>query len=158
MGDEMTSLAVIIGSAPCESWDNLKRYSLMWGASGGRADHHLANLQLLEQILGQGGQGIFLDEVNEVRCLRPGRYRIPNAPRYKYLGIIPLDAQLTGVSIEGVKYPLTCETVLRGSTRTVSNEILDGCDAEVTIGTGSALLVRSGPILSDGETKEIELF
>ena len=27
MGDEMTSLAVIIGSAPCESWDNLKRYS-----------------------------------------------------------------------------------------------------------------------------------
>ena len=200
MGDEMTSLAVIIGSAPCESWDNLKRYSLegayviaadggrlraeqagvpvhwyvgdgdsggfaaglpsevlpvekdvtdmeaavhhaleqnrrtilMWGASGGRADHHLANLQLLEQI--------------------------PNAPRYKYLGIIPLDAQLTGVSIEGVKYPLTCETVLRGSTRTVSNEILDGCDAEVTIGTGSALLVRSGPILSDGETKEIELF
>ena len=93
-----------------------------------------------------------------MRCLRPGRYRIPNAPRYKYLGIIPLDAQLTGVSIEGVKYPLTCETVLRGSTRTVSNEILDGCDAEVTIGTGSALLVRSGPILSDGETKEIELF
>lgn len=27
MGDEVTSRAVIIGSAPCENWDNLKRYS-----------------------------------------------------------------------------------------------------------------------------------
>lgn len=134
------------------------RTILLWGASGGRADHHLANLQLLEQIAEQGSYGIFLDAMNEVRYLKPGRYHLPNDPPYRYLGIIPLDARLTGVSIRGVKYPLDCETVVRGSTRTVSNEILPGCDAELTIGTGAALLVRSVPIFTVGRTKETESF
>lgn len=221
MGDEVTSRAVIIGSAPCESWDNLKRYStagayviaadggriraeeaglsvdwyvgdgdsggfsaglpseilpaekdvtdleaaihhaleqkrqtiLIWGASGGRADHHLANLQLLEQIAQRGSQGIFLDAVNEVRYLRPGYWRIPNDPPYRYLGIIPLDAVLTGVSIRGVKYPLDGATVIRGTTLTVSNEILPGREAELTIGSGAALLVRSVPQVPAGGTE-----
>ena len=213
MGDKVISRALIIGSVPCESWENLGRYPtagayiiaadggrvwaeqagfsvdwyvgdgdsggfsdglpseilpvekdvtdleaavhhalernirtiLLWGASGGRADHHLANLQLLEQIARQGGQGIFLDAINEVRYLGPGRHQIPNDPPYRYLGIIPLDAQLTGVCIRGVKYPLDGVTVNRGTTLTVSNEILPGCEAELTIGSGAALLVRSVP-------------
>lgn len=226
MGDKMIARAVIIGSAPWKSEENLRRYPLegayiiaadggriraeqmelsidwyvgdgdsggfpaglpseilpaekdvtdleaavqyalernahtivLWGVSGGRADHHLANLQLLEQISEQGSQGIFLDERNEVRYLRPGRYRISNEPRYRYLGIIPLDARLTGVSIDGVKYPLTDATVLRGTTLTVSNEILPGCTAELTIDTGAALLVRSDPIFAADGTKETETF
>lgn len=226
MGDEVTSRAVIIGSAPCESWENLRRYPtegayiiaadggriwaeqsglsidwyvgdgdsggfsaglpseilpaekdvtdleaavhhalerniqtiLIWGASGGRADHHLANLQLLEQIAQRGSQGIFLDAANEVRYLCPGRYQIPNDPSYRYLGIIPLDARLTGVSIQGVKYPLDSATVIRGTTLTVSNEILPGCHAELTIGSGAALLVRSVPIAPSDRTEKTESF
>ncbi len=215
MGDKVKeATAVVIGSAPCGSWENLKRYPLegaymiaadggrisaeqaglsidwytgdgdsggfaaglsgevlpvekdvtdleaavqhalangfqrivLWGASGGRGDHHLANLQLLEQIALQGGQGLFLDSVNEVRYLDPGSVHIPNDPPYRYLGLIPLDAQLHGVSIQGTKYLLHEATVPRGSTRTVSNEILDGFEAEITIGTGAALLVRSVPL------------
>lgn len=215
MGDEgKKTVAVIMGSAPCGSWENLKRYDLngayiiaadggrihaeqaglsidwytgdgdsggsavglsgevlpaekdvtdleaaiqhalalsfqrilMWGVSGGRGDHHLANLQMLEQIALHSGNGLFLDEVNEVRYLGPGHFRIPNSPPYRYLGLIPLDAHLYGVSIQGTKYMLHNTTVVRGSTRTVSNEILSGSDAQITIGKGAALLVRSVPI------------
>lgn len=122
------------------------RTILLWGVSGGRMDHHLANLQMLEQVARSGSTGIFLDPVNEVRFLSPGQYEISNDPAYRYLGIIPLDACMTDVSIRGVKYPLSHATVERGYTRTVSNEILPGETARLSIGTGAALLVRSDPV------------
>ena len=118
----------------------------LWGVSGGRADHHLANLHLLEQIKRADTEGILLDPVNEVRCLLPGRYDISNHPPYRYLGLIPLDSRLTGVSLQGVKYPLSNATLSRGSTLTVSNEILPGKNATISIETGTALLVRSIPL------------
>lgn len=120
----------------------------LWGASGGRADHHLANLLMLERIAQAGKEGVFLDAVNEVRYLSPGSYIIPNDPPYRYLGILPLDEYLTDVSIVGTKYTLSGATVLRGTTLTVSNEILPDQAAKLAIGTGAALLVRSEPVFS----------
>ena len=122
------------------------RILYLWGVSGGRMDHHLANLQILEQIAQAGGEGIFLDETNEVRYLSPGNYTIANDPSYRYLGIIPLDACLNGVSITGTKYTLSDATVRRGTTLTVSNEILKDQTAQISIGSGAALLVRSVPV------------
>ena len=121
----------------------------LWGCSGGRMDHHLANIQMLEQIDQADATGIFLDETNEVRYLSPGSYTVPNAPPYRYLGIIPLDTCLTGVYISGTKYPLSDATVRRGTTLTVSNEILPGQSARLSIRSGTALLVRSVPVFSD---------
>ncbi|MCC8181482.1 MAG: thiamine diphosphokinase, partial [Clostridiales bacterium] len=97
---------------------------LLLGCTGGREDHHLANLGLLEQIHRRGGCGILLDAANEVRFLGPGSYQIENRPVYHYLGLIPLDAAVTGVTLTGVRYPLDHFTLQRGSTRAVSNEIL----------------------------------
>ena len=50
-----------------------------------------------------------------------------------------------GVTLRGVKYPLTDFTLHRGSTRSISNEILPGQQAEITIEAGRALLIRSQP-------------
>lgn len=121
------------------------RELILVGCSGGRADHHLANLGLLEQIHDLGGEGCLIDDCNEIRFLAPGRYVVENRPHYHYLGLIPLDAQVTGVTLRGVKYPLTDFTLHRGSTRSISNEILPGRRAEITIETGRALLIRSQP-------------
>lgn len=121
------------------------REMILVGCSGGRADHYLANLGLLEQIHDLGCTGYLLDRCNEVRFFAPGSYRIENLPRYHYFGIIPLDACVTDVTLRGVKYPLTHFTLHRGSTRSISNEILPGETAEITIGTGRVLLVRSQP-------------
>lgn len=112
---------------------------------GGRADHSLANLGLLEQIHDLGAQGCLIDRDNEIRFLAPGTYRVENVPRYRYLGLIPLDAQITDVTLKGVKYPLSHFTLRRGSTRSISNEILPGQTAEITIGAGRVLLIRSMP-------------
>lgn len=121
------------------------REMILLGCSGGRADHYLANLSLLEQIHDLGCEGKLMDRCNEIRFLAPGHYRVENLPRYRYLGLIPLDAQITDVSITGVKYPLSHFTLHRGSTRSISNEILTNHVAEITIGSGRVLLVRSQP-------------
>lgn len=121
------------------------RELVLVGCSGGRADHYLANLGLLEQIHDLGGEGMLIDASNETRFLSPGHYIIPNQPRYHYLGLIPLDAQVTGVTLSGVKYPLHGFTLHRGSTRSISNEILPGQLADITIEAGRVLLIRSQP-------------
>lgn len=113
--------------------------------TGGRADHHLANIGLLEQIHRLGGHGVLLDECNEIQFLAPGQYHLKNRPWYKYFGLIPLDAEVTGVTLTGVKYPLDRFTLHRGSTRSISNEILPGQTAEISIESGHVLLIRSQP-------------
>lgn len=122
------------------------RELLLLGCTGGRGDHHLANLGLLEQIDQRGGHGILLDASNEIRFLGPGSHQIENQPAYHYLGLIPLDAVVTGVTLTGVRYPLDQFTLHRGSTRSVSNEILPGTIAGVTIRAGHVYLIRSQPI------------
>ncbi|MCC8128860.1 MAG: thiamine diphosphokinase [Clostridiales bacterium] len=130
------------------------RELLLLGCTGGREDHHLANLGLLEQIDQRGGKGILLDGANEVRFLGPGCYLLQNRPRYHYLGLIPLDAEVTGVTLTGVRYPLRDFTLHRGSTRSVSNEILPGATAGITVQTGHVYLVRSQPEPVDPCEKE----
>ncbi|MGM9538920.1 MAG: thiamine diphosphokinase [Candidatus Onthomonas sp.] len=121
------------------------RELILVGCSGGRADHYLANLGLLEQIHDLGGEGRLVDACNEIRFLSPGHYVVENHPRFHYLGLIPLDAQVSGVTLRGVKYPLSNFTLHRGSTRSISNEILPGQQAEITIERGRALLIRCQP-------------
>ncbi|MCD7735226.1 MAG: thiamine diphosphokinase [Clostridiales bacterium] len=130
------------------------RELLLMGCAGGRGDHHLANLGLLEQIDQRGGHGILLDRTNEVRFLGPGSYQIENRPKYHYLGLIPLDATVTGVTLTGVRYPLDDFTLRRGSTRSISNEILPGNTAGITIRDGHVYLIRSQPEPIDPCEKE----
>lgn len=121
------------------------RRLLLCGCSGGRADHYLANCFLLEQIHEAGAEGLLLDERNEIRYLSPGKITIANTPPFCYIGIIPLDRTLRGVTLRGVKYQITDATLRRDATLAVSNEILPGQTAEITVKEGCALLVRSDP-------------
>lgn len=116
---------------------------LLCACTGGRQDHHIANLFLLEAIHRQGGEGILLDEKNEIRYLVAGRYEVPNDPPYFYMGLLPIDAQLEHVTLRNVKYEVTDRTFARWDTLGVSNEILSGRNAVIEFSKGCAFLVRS---------------
>ena len=115
---------------------------LLCGCTGGRLDHTASNLLLLEWLADRGGRGMIADADNEVRLLGPGVHRVANDPPCHYLSLVPLDRQVTGVSIRGVKYRLNGATLTRGDTLSVSNEPA-GPVAEIAIGGGRALLIRS---------------
>ena len=116
------------------------------GCTGGRMDHALANLSLLVACAERGVEAALIDMENEVRFLGPGSYRIANEPAYRYLGLIPLDWQVEGLTLTGVKYPLQNFNARCCSTRTISNEILPGKQAEISFTAGRMLLIRSLPI------------
>ena len=119
---------------------------LLCGCTGGRLDHTASNLVLLEWIRHRQGQARIVDEDNEVRLLSPGTLILEDVPSYRYLSLVPLDRTLIGVTLRGVKYPLTGATLTRGDTLSVSNEPAGG-PMTFTLGAGRALLIRSQRIL-----------
>ena len=119
------------------------RELLLCGCTGGRLDHTASNLVLLEWIAGRGGLPVMVDEDNEVRFLEgPVELRLTNRPPDRYLSLIPLDRTLTGVTLRGLKYPLTDARLTRGDTLSVSNEP-QGSEMTVSLASGRALLIRS---------------
>lgn len=112
-------------------------------ASGGRIDHFLSNLTLLEYLYDHHIRGVFCDSQNRV-TFHPGdreiRYTADAA--YRYVGIIPLDAVLTDVTLRGLKYPLTHATVARTQIITISNEPI-APTYTISIRSGRALVIES---------------
>lgn len=110
-------------------------------ASGGRMDHFLSNLFSLEELAENGVYGALYDSQNRVR-FHQGTYTYPADSRYPYIGIIPLDEVLQGVTLRGLKYPLEHAEVRRSRMITISNEAVSS-EFTVSIEQGRALLVES---------------
>lgn len=111
------------------------------GATGGRLDHLLCNLHLMELVRQRGGSMLVVDAYNVVQLLRSGTVQVP--PGYRYFSIAPIDPVLTGVDIRGAKYPLENATVRRDhASFTTSNEALGG-PVEIRVARGEAFLIFS---------------
>ena len=113
------------------------------GCSGGRVDHYLANIALLERICCAGRDAILLDTQNAVRFLSPGTYSLPKNPKYQYLSLLALDEKVTGVTFSGLKYPLENAVLKRAMPIGISNEWTSN-EAKISIAQGRALLIFSG--------------
>ncbi len=115
---------------------------LIVGASEGRLDHYLANVLLLEFIHDHNAYGELINENNRAVFHPGGIIRILRSPEYDYISIIPLDKALTGVTLQGLKYPLKGATLTRNNIISVCNEFVDE-SATVEIKKGRALVVFS---------------
>lgn len=111
-------------------------------ASGGRLDHLLYNLSLLEYLDTCGVRGVFYDSRNRVRFHAGGEQRYQADLNYKYVGIIPLDEKLSGITLRGLKYPLTDAEVSRARIITTSNEPI-ASEYTISIASGRSLVIES---------------
>ena len=118
------------------------RELLLCGCTGGRMDHTVSNLTLLERVSVQGGSALLVDGENEVRFWPGGTLTLVNRPACRYLSILPLDQTVEGVTLRGVKYPLTGAVLTRGDTLSVSNEPA-GAESTISIRSGRVLVIRS---------------
>ena len=111
------------------------------GCTGGRLDHHMSAMGLLERAAREGVQAVILDEGNRVRFLLPGTYSVPRGA-YRYFSLISVDPVLEGLTITGAKYPLSCRDVCRGHSLTISNEV--SCrQAEISFTGGCGYLIEA---------------
>lgn len=120
------------------------------GGLGGRLDHTLSSVFLLEYIADRGADVVMTDGQSRVRVMKtagePVTLLIPKTfdgeNGFKYLSVVPLTDECEGVRISGVFYPLDGVTLKRSYSYAVSNEITSD-SAEITLERGTMLVIES---------------
>lgn len=115
------------------------------GCSGGRLDHLLANLALLEHVSLSGARAELVDAQNRVLFHGPGAHSYPRLRGYGFFSVLALDEAVLGVTLSGVKYPLENAKLTREGSLGVSNEILSDFAQLATV-QGRALAVYSADL------------
>lgn len=111
------------------------------GGLGGRLDHTLSNLAILEDLADKKIRAVMEDGQNRVRLLRNDSTILPRSG-YTYVSLLALDPIVRGVDAEGVKYPLKGAKLTRTFGYAVSNEITGNC-AFLSVRKGTMLVVES---------------
>ena len=111
------------------------------GGLGGRLDHTLSNLHILEDLAMRGVYAVMTDGQNRARFIRSGSALIGRSG-YRYLSLIAADDKVKGVTAEGCKYPLSNATLTRRFQYAVSNEI-DGNCALISVKKGGLFIIES---------------
>lgn len=114
------------------------------GATGGRLDHFLANINILMLALKQKVPAYIVDSRNRIR-LTDSTLSIERQDMYgKYLSLLPLTSTVTGVTLRGLKYLIEDYRLEVGIARAISNEMDETSDkAEILLRTGVLIVVES---------------
>ena len=116
---------------------------LLVGVVGERLDHTLGNVSILLMLDSEGKKGTIIDDYSEMQIVsdRCGKPCIID-DSYVYFSLINISGTARGVTIRGAKYPLENAEITCEYQYGVSNEVLPGCTAEVSVGEGRLLLVK----------------
>jgi thiamine pyrophosphokinase len=114
---------------------------VLLGALGGRLDQSLANVLLMAQR--DWPATIQLVDATEIATvIHGGEQMTLEASPGSTMSLLPLSAEVTGITYTGMLYPLDNATIALGSTRGVSNEVVSD-HATVSIATGIALVIQT---------------
>ncbi len=115
-----------------------QRITVLGALGGARLDHTLGNVMLLALPSLKAIDVRMLDRSGE--ALAVWSRRTIDGMAGDYVSLMPLTSCVTGVVTAGLKYSLAGDTLMQGSTRGISNELVD-THATIGVDTG-CLLVR----------------
>lgn len=113
---------------------------LLVGIIGGRLDHTLGNLSLLLLLDGQGKKAAALDDFSELEVVSDRPVQIND--QYAYFSLLNISGTARGITIKNAKYPLSEAEITCEYQYGVSNEVLPGKIAVVTVEQGRLLLFK----------------
>ncbi len=114
----------------------------LYGGTGGRIDHTIANLQLLAFLSREGRQGILHEGETVLTAITEGTLLLP--PREAgYLSVFAYTDQAEGVSLQGLKYELTDACLSNTFPLGTSNEFV-GTESSISVRKGTLLVVLPG--------------
>ena len=131
--DTDMGLAVHLG------WEQGFRRFRLYGGSGSRPDHFLANLQTLSAISRQGGEGRLVCPGFTVAAVTDGTLLF-DAQCRGYVSVFCQGDEARGVTLEGLKYPLTEAVLTCSFPLGCSNEFL-GVPARISVKSGTLLVL-----------------
>lgn len=112
------------------------------GATGRRLDHFLGNVNCLALAQKAGVCAFIVDEYNCMRMIESGTVLQVDKQFGKYVSFLPFGGIVTGVNLEGFKYPLVNHTLVCEDGLGISNEIV-GENARITFSSGRVLMIQS---------------
>ena len=118
---------------------------LLIGVVGGRLDHSLGNVAILLMLDSAGKKAVIADDFSDMEIVSRERALIPD--RYPYFSLLNITGTATGVTIRNALYPLSDAEITCEYPIGVSNEVLPGKTAEVTVKEGRLLIIK---VLKEG--------
>jgi thiamine pyrophosphokinase len=116
------------------------RELLVVGALGGRLDHALGNLSLLRDPILSDCTVRLDDGLQEVFWITDQAEL--HGAQSDVVSLLPLQGEVSGVTTEGLEYPLRSETLYPYKTRGISNVMTVG-EARVTVTSGYLLCIHT---------------
>jgi thiamine pyrophosphokinase len=110
------------------------------GVLGGRMDHTIVAVHLLEKLLSHNIYGEIVDNFNKINIVRHLE-KFSRSNEYKYFSVLPLTEYAT-ISLKGFKYDVVKKVFAKKSSLGISNEIRLSI-ATLHVHLGTVLVVRS---------------
>lgn len=117
-----------------------REFCLFGGLGGARFDHSIANLQLLLSAAKRGLRVTLISENGYTRVLRNGEKLTFSAAARGYISVFAMGGAARGVTLSGLKYPLSRATLSPDCPLGVSNELC-GQTAAVSVEEGYLLVI-----------------
>lgn len=115
----------------------------IFGATGKRQDHQLANIYLLLKIRNElpHCQIDIIDRWNQISVFTSGQYRVERNI-FTYVSFIPISNEVKGLTLSGFKYPLKDRNIFLGSTLCISNKLIEPVGT-FSFENGILMMIRS---------------
>lgn len=113
---------------------------LLLGVVGQRLDHSLGNLSILLYLHQQGVQAQLLDDFSQMEIV--GNTPVSVSADFSYFSLLNICGLAKDVTIKNAQYPLDKAEISYTYQYAISNQVLPGQVAEITVGQGSLLLIK----------------
>ena len=113
---------------------------LLTGVVGNRFDHTMGNISILLYLDSLGKRGTIIDEYSEMEVVSDKPVYVEDG--YSYFSLLNMTGCAKGIKIDGAKYPLDDGEITCDYQYGISNEVLPGKKACVSVREGRLLLVK----------------
>ena len=113
---------------------------LLIGVVGARLDHTLGNVSILLYLDSLGKKGSIIDDYSEMEIVSDEPVSI--CDRYSFFSLLNITGCAKGITITGAKYPLNGGEITCEYQYGISNEVLPGETAQVSVACGKLLLIK----------------
>jgi len=131
-----TDTVYAVREAICRGYEEF----LLIGVVGGRLDHTLGNVSILLYLDSLGLRGRILDDYSEMEIVSEKPVTVEAS--YPFFSLLNITGCAKGITVTGAKYPLKDAVISCEYQYGVSNEVLPGQRAEVSVANGKLLLIK----------------
>lgn len=113
---------------------------ILIGTVGGRLDHTLGNVSVLLYLFSLGKKAKMIDDYSEMQIVADKTVFVDSS--YSYFSLLNITGEAEGITEKNAKFPLENAKITCEYQYGISNEVLPGETAEITVKKGKALLIK----------------